>query len=551
MSSQRHDISRGRPFILGVWMQMPPHARLRGEGITQVLLRILRLAASPEGPAVVIACAVWTRPEIEQLLAEYGLAAARIEIFTGTSRWPRLLALYNRLVGASADGSKPSRRSVLRLLTAPLSLVGLLLTFAWRGLRKALSLTRRLAKALVTKSSFRPALWTWNRVRLFRRFLTAGWTAVRRPFVRLRDRTRAWFKTTLPARILRRLNAAQFSALARRASGLRDVAVWLIPNPGFRHAAALQAPRVVVVPDMVHRDFPDLYAHAGISDETIRSVVAGAAATISYLPYVRDRHVVEYLGVPPANAHVIPHAPMLVDSFLPAGPDRRRAALAAIHAFLRQYDRRPTWTPFLPEGYLYDFPFDEVRYLFVSSQIRPHKNYLNLFLAYETLLRRKYRNVKLVITGRLHEGQRDLCGFLRSRRLELDVLSLYDLPPDVHAAFYLLAELSVVPTLSEGGFPFPFSESLSVGTPVVMSDIPATRDVIGPPLAGLMLFDPADPAAIADRIDWALAHRYELLQAQRPLFEQLQRRTWDQVADEYMAVLARAARPAPAKEPHP
>jgi glycosyltransferase involved in cell wall biosynthesis len=99
----------------------------------------------------------------------------------------------------------------------------------------------------------------------------------------------------------------------------------------------------------------------------------------------------------------------------------------------------------------------------------------------------------------------------------------------------------VVPTLFEGGFPFPFSESLSVGTPVVMSDISVTREVVPPDLQPVMLFDPYDVEAIADRIAWALDHRSVLLARQRPFHAALQRRTWHDVAGEYRATLITAA----------
>jgi len=46
------------------------------------------------------------------------------------------------------------------------------------------------------------------------------------------------------------------------------------------------------------------------------------------------------------------------------------------------------------------------------------------------------------------------------------------------AACYKLADLAVNPSLSEGGFPFTFTEALSVGTPVVMARIPVTEEII-------------------------------------------------------------------------
>jgi hypothetical protein len=175
----------------------------------------------------------------------------------------------------------------------------------------------------------------------------------------------------------------------------------------------------------------------------------------------------------------------------------------------------------------------------VSSQIRPYKNYLNLFRAFEIVLRRKHRNVKLFLTGRMDFDTPDtvaLRDFIKDAHLDLDILAVPDLPPEVHTAFYHLARLTVVPTLFEGGFPFPFTESLSVDTPAVMSSIPVTRETLPPDLAEVMLFDPYDVDSMVERIDWGLTHRQELLVRQKQFYKQLRSRTWDKVLEEYLAV---------------
>jgi glycosyltransferase involved in cell wall biosynthesis len=120
------------------------------------------------------------------------------------------------------------------------------------------------------------------------------------------------------------------------------------------------------------------------------------------------------------------------------------------------------------------------------------------------------------------------------------VIALPGLPSDVHAALFLLARLTIVPTFFEGGFPFPFCESLSLGVPVVMSAIPVTRDVIPASLHPLVLFDPYSVDEMAQRMDWALDHRDELLSLELPVDRALRRRTWDDVAAEYVDVLGSA-----------
>jgi glycosyltransferase involved in cell wall biosynthesis len=323
-----------------------------------------------------------------------------------------------------------------------------------------------------------------------------------------------------------------------------------VTYPGTTYPLGLSAPLVAVVPDLVYADFPTLFTPAWVErvDRRIRQLVPRAAAVLSYSQHVASRHVVGYLGVKPERVRVIPHAPFDAGARLDAaraatGEDRPRIARALVRDFLAGRARDRDGLEDGRRAYLRDLPLDEIDYLFVSAKLRPTKNYLNLLRAFERLLRRRYRNLKLVMTGAT-EGGFDAGGvrrYLSETRLDLDVLSVPDLPSNVHAAFLHLAALTVVPTLFEGGFPFPFSESLSVDTPVVMSAIPVTRDVVPPDLWPVMLFDPYDLDSIAERLEWGLDHRQELLERQRPLHAALCRRTWAHAADEYLAVLRAAA----------
>jgi hypothetical protein len=55
------------------------------------------------------------------------------------------------------------------------------------------------------------------------------------------------------------------------------------------------------------------------------------------------------------------------------------------------------------------------------------------------------------------------------------------------------------------------------------------------------LFDPYDSGSIADRIQWALEHRAELLAQERTAYAALTERTWDDVAREYFEVFRSVA----------
>jgi glycosyltransferase involved in cell wall biosynthesis len=111
---------------------------------------------------------------------------------------------------------------------------------------------------------------------------------------------------------------------------------------------------------------------------------------------------------------------------------------------------------------------------------------------------------------------------------------------DELAACYKLAALVVNPSLSEGGCPFTFTEALSVGTPVVMSKIPVSEEVLTDPvLQELTFFNPYDWKNMAERIQWGVANREKLLAVQLPTYEQLVQRTWQDVVNEHLDILDR------------
>ncbi|MOA23483.1 hypothetical protein D3C78_1441060 [compost metagenome] len=100
-----------------------------------------------------------------------------------------------------------------------------------------------------------------------------------------------------------------------------------------------------------------------------------------------------------------------------------------------------------------------------------------------------------------------------------------------------MAKCSVNPTLFEGGFPFTFSESYSVGTPSVMSDIPVIRSEIdSDALKDLMLFDAHNPYSIAQKIIWAVDNSEKLFIEQDALYQKFSMRDWSRVVDEYKQV---------------
>jgi hypothetical protein len=126
--------------------------------------------------------------------------------------------------------------------------------------------------------------------------------------------------------------------------------------------------------------------------------------------------------------------------------------------------------------------------------------------------------------------------FINEHHLNSDVLSVYGLPRRVHAAYYACATLSVAPTLFEGGFPGPFSESLSVGTPVLLSDIPVVRELLPPEILSVITFDPYNIDLMVEKIDWGIRNRNALFGIENDFFLTLKKRTWNDVIQDYINV---------------
>jgi glycosyltransferase involved in cell wall biosynthesis len=255
---------------------------------------------------------------------------------------------------------------------------------------------------------------------------------------------------------------------------------------------------------------------------------------VTYSQDVKWRTLVKRYQVDPYAIRVVPHGANRLDEFvLVSGSPDNDAATTALCKNLFSI----ALSKALNNNYAAFFKRGAVRFIFYPSQFRPNKNVISLLRAYEYLLRRRFVGRKLVLTGDPTKRP-EIAQFIEQHNLQNDVLCLHDLSEQELAACYRLADLAVNPSLSEGGFPFTFTEALSVGTPSVMARIPATEEVItDTTLQELMLFDPFDWTDIANRIEWGLDHRKELLDKQTPVYQKLAQRTWRDVVDDHIDIL--------------
>ncbi len=162
----------------------------------------------------------------------------------------------------------------------------------------------------------------------------------------------------------------------------------------------------------------------------------------------------------------------------------------------------PAWFR-IPDARSSELPSSELppRYLLFVGTLEPRKDLPGLLAAYRLLLEAERNGPEvppLVLVGPAGWGPAlDLAGVPHERVRSLGYLEEEQLRPVVARATVLC-----FPSLYEG-FGLPPLEALAAGTPVVASDIAATREVVGA-LAGAGdpddTADPADPADPAVRL---------------------------------------------------
>lgn len=191
-------------------------------------------------------------------------------------------------------------------------------------------------------------------------------------------------------------------------------------------------------------------------------------------------------------------------------------------------------------------------YIIYPSNTSPHKNHYNLLLAYSKFHDRK--QYPLV-----------LCGYL-TEQLNLEAPEWPEQPPlptltslirrigfQAHEDFFPLGYVSdndvnvliksakalIMPSLSEGGGSYPVEEALSVGTPVLCSDIPVMREHLSNRSAKIAWFDPEAPEAITNALKEMLTN-YDGYKKSAIAGRNDARPSWNDIAKEYLKVFKTA-----------
>ncbi len=518
----------------GIYIAYPPWTRFEGEGLGRFLTAFVRGAHESGQARFVIACPGWTRPGLEHLFRRSGIPEDAVEFLTprGVPGVIRLASRRDRKKDQSETHRKRPRRQGFPQLrqTAAMVLGGLMTS-------------RHVAVILMVTLASLPLVLLGGLAQVTGQGLSR---LLRKP-VKTLGRLAGSGKRRL-RRGLEKLSMSQLMYEAelrnvhRLLEGRRDVTAWYCPTAFWPSFNRIRGPRVVCVPDFVVSLAPVAFAQLGGEPfretiEKIERAIRGGDHFITYSQHVKHDTLVKRFGVEADRVTVVPHGANTLDNVLVAAAKGRDIDLVSAEFLASALQKAEAIDGRLPVVRR-DSPG---RYLFYASQLRPHKNVATLLKAFRWLLDEGHLTHRLVMTCSPSMSVK-IQELVKQLSLHDDVLFLVRLTEEELAACYRHAELAVNPTLSEGACPFTFTEALSVDTPVVMSRIPVTEEVLCErQLQAAMLFDPYDWRDMARGIRQGIENREELLAKQQAVYQMLSTRTWREVSSDTIRALDRAA----------
>jgi len=537
---------------IGIFLAYAPEQSIKSHGISRLLSFMLAGILENDDTQVTIATPAWFKENIIHFMQSEGLPVEKVTLLT-THGIPYLLRIRQFLLRRKLAKNYSiveqeetyfqkivslGKKSFLHLFMRWMCIYSTPLFIAVTVLICTLGIA--LFPVLFMVAIGYLCIYLFKKLSQFnKKFLTLIYYKLRY-FLKNHRLTRVFFlhmkelKNNVIARILySELRHRELKKLIQMMNSQHDISVWLVPTLFWPEIKAIKAKKIVAAPDVVFVDFPTYFSDKGSAEtyKKITETVSAADHFICYSEYVKQKHLMHTFTVAPGKITVIPHGAIDLSVLLTQNTELTLRARSL--EILRRYQK----LELAYHPYLSGYNFADMQFIFYSSQLRPYKNFHNFIRAYEILLRERFVNVKLVVTADI-KSDPDLYQYILGKRLQFDVLSFYDIPSDVLAALNHLAVCAVNPTLFEGGFPFTFTEAYSVGTPSVMSAIPAvTADVKDENLHQCMLFDPYNVDDMVNKIEWAIRNRSKLLELQAPLYQTFKQRDWGLVAKEYVNLL--------------
>lgn len=521
----------------GIYIAYPPTVQLRHEGLGRYLLSFLQSTANRPNIRFVVACPSWFKNDFLNLCKTEGVPIDSFDLLT-PARIPSILRIYelyyrykhrpkrirNKKLSAFVREKIINHRNWIgKKMVTSRHLTSLIPIMTYVALLQCIVLPAYLISKISVLARYAFGKWISPHLNKWHAILSQP------------------KNNSIISRLYRFMEQSEVELMLDQINHCQDIRAWYCHTAFWPSFNRINGPRLMCVPDVVLSEFPIAFSDIGgdrflENFNAVEQAIAGGTHFVTYSQQIKREILVRQYFINPSMVNVIPHAPNDLSHWINVNGCVDNAATTRDYCQqLLTYSLQKSSNP----GYASSFFNREVKYLFYASQFRPSKNIITLLHAYKYLLRKRYISHKLILTGD-PATLPVVNDFIVKNNLQKEVLCLHGLTSAELAACYKLADLAVNPTLSEGACPFTLTEALSVGTPVVMSKIPVTEEVIKEGLLNeRMLFDPYDWKSMANCIEWALGNRAWLLTHQKEIYRELSQRSWSDVVDEHIAVLER------------
>ncbi len=236
---------------------------------------------------------------------------------------------------------------------------------------------------------------------------------------------------------------------------LKKDGVDLLHSPNFTPPLHLNIKSVVTFHDMVFFKFPELrdsYLYWKYSVK-ITPILAKVADRVIAISESAKKDILEYLPIDEGKIDVVYEG--VEDSFRPIYDQEN----------LEDCRKR------------YNLPS---KFILSLGAIEPRKNLINLVKAYANVLKvnSQLSEIKLVIAGKRASGYAELLKTIKDLSFQDQIIFTGYIPEADLPLIYNLAKVLAFPSLYEG-FGLPPIEAMACGIPVLVSNIPALREVVG------------------------------------------------------------------------
>jgi glycosyltransferase involved in cell wall biosynthesis len=273
---------------------------------------------------------------------------------------------------------------------------------------------------------------------------------------------------------------------------LSQADVWILPHVRFEHR--IQKPTVVCVHDLIPYHYPEMMKAHKLREfkAIVRQVVDGSCIAACMSNFIKENDLIGQLQLPEKKIRVI-RASIPDDVMSNSLPTELNNAIQQIDSLL------------------------DSRYLLYPAAFRLYKNHILLIRALRILKDRTDCNWKVVFTG-IQPCPDYIQEELRKQQLENEVVILRHVTRGGLTHLYRNAFATVVPSLYEQGS-YPLMEALSLGCPIMSSDIPSLREHFDQIGKDMLFFDPHDPNHLAATCERLAKYRSQIIESQKAGFE--------------------------------